>query len=217
MRRLQPPARIAVMGATGAVGRLVVDRLLDLGHLVTGQSRDASRLVGRGDRLRVVAFDPVGADGHEGFVRDAEAVVFALGAQPGRRTTLFSEATRHLLSAMARAGCARLVAITGVGAGATRGHGGFLYDRVIFPLLTRPLYVDKDRQEALISATELDWTILRPAPFAGHAPETDLTVVTEVPADMTLRAITRDEVAAYVVRCLSGGLHRREKVFLGHA
>ena len=43
-------------------------------------------------------------------------------------TTLFSKATRILIDAMRAAGVRRLVTVTGMGAGDSRGHGGFLYD-----------------------------------------------------------------------------------------
>ena len=56
------------------------------------------------------------------------------------------------------------VAITGIGSGETRGHGGFIYDRIIYSLFTRNRYQDKTRQEALIATSELDWIIVRPAP-----------------------------------------------------
>ena len=35
---------------------------------------------------------------------------------------------------MKAAGVNRLVAVTGLGAGDSRGHGGILYDVVVFPL-----------------------------------------------------------------------------------
>jgi len=37
------------------------------------------------------------------------------------------------------------------GAGDSRGHGGFVLDQTIFPLLLRKVYADKDRQEALVN------------------------------------------------------------------
>ena len=60
-------------------------------------------------------------------------------------------------------GVARLVAITGIGAGNSAGHGGFLFDKLILPLLLRHAYADKDRQEAVIRESGLDWVLVRPA------------------------------------------------------
>ncbi|MEM8848904.1 MAG: NAD(P)H-binding protein [Pseudomonadota bacterium] len=210
-------SRIAVLGATGGVGRLIVDRLLDIRLSVTAQTRLAARLADRAGHAKVVAFDPTRPDGYPSFLEGADAVVFALGAKTLRATTLFSDATRHLLAAMAQAGIKRLVAITGVGAGETRGHGGFTYNRLIFPLITGRIYADKDRQEAAITASDLDWTILRPAPFRDAMPEAPMEIVTDIPADLQLTGITRAEVADMAVRCLTDGLHIKQKVFFGHA
>ena len=44
------------------------------------------------------------------------------------RTTRFSQSTRILVDAMQIAGAKRLIAVTGLGAGDSRGHGGILYD-----------------------------------------------------------------------------------------
>ncbi len=209
--------RVAVLGASGSVGGRIVDRLLGHGHEVTAQSRSAERLAGLRDRARVVAFDPVAPDAYPDFLAGAEAVVFALGNRSLGPTTFFSDTTRALLAAMPAAGVRRLVAITGVGAGETRGHGGVLYNRVTFPLLTARVYADKDRQERLIGDSGLDWTIVRPAPFRNARPEGRLRTETEVAPDLQLTGITRDEVAAFVVAEIERPRYLHRKPFIGHA
>jgi hypothetical protein len=67
-----------------------------------------------------------------------------------------------LVDAMKAAGLKRLIAVTGLGAGDSRGHGGLLYDVVVFPLLLKRVYDDKDVQEWIIKSSGLDWTIVRP-------------------------------------------------------
>jgi len=64
---------------------------------------------------------------------------------------------------MQRRGVRRLVAITGIGAGDSRGHGGFPFDQVILPLLLKTVYADKDRQEAILAESGLDWVAVRPS------------------------------------------------------
>ncbi len=59
-------------------------------------------------------------------------------------------------------GTKRLIAVTGFGAGDSRGHGGILYDAVLFPLVLKRVYDDKDIAEQIIKASGLDWTIVRP-------------------------------------------------------
>src|SRR5262249_57772205 len=74
------------------------------------------------------------------------------------RTTLFSQSTRILVDAMKIAGVKRLVAVTGLGAGDSRGrggiiHGGIIYDSVVFPLLLKRVYDDEDVQEWIIGSS----------------------------------------------------------------
>ena len=96
----------------------------------------------------------------------------------------------------------RLVCITGLGAGDSRGHGGFLFDHVILPLLLDNVYDDKDRQEAVVRASDLDWTLVRPMvltnkPAGGHVQaQVDLTEVLG-------GSISRADVARFVVEELT--------------
>jgi hypothetical protein len=67
----------------------------------------------------------------------------------------------------------RLIVVTGLGAGDSRGHGGLIYDAIVFPLLLKRVYDDKDVQEWIVRSSGLDWTIVRPGlltdrPATGH-------------------------------------------------
>jgi SAM domain (Sterile alpha motif) len=57
-------------------------------------------------------------------------------------TRLFSEATRILVDAMEAKAVKRLICVTGLGAGDSRGHGGLLYDAVLWLILGR-VYADR--------------------------------------------------------------------------
>jgi hypothetical protein len=50
----------------------------------------------------------------------------------------------------------RLVCITGMGAGDTRSHRGFAFDRLSTPLVLRKVYVDKNRQQDAVRASSTD-------------------------------------------------------------
>jgi putative NADH-flavin reductase len=126
----------------GSIGRHLVPQALALGHEVTALVRDPSKfganLGARHERLNIVtgdALDPVAVDA---AVLGQDAVIFSLGRSNHRApTTMFSDAIRILIHAMKTHGVRRLVCITGIGAGDSRGHGGFLYDKVIFPWFTK--------------------------------------------------------------------------------
>jgi nucleoside-diphosphate-sugar epimerase len=207
--------RLLVVGGTHGVGRLLADAAARAGHAVAALGR---REMPPDDlpiaRFRGDARDPA-------LLRAAlrgrcDAVALCLGAAPTLApVTLFSEATREAVAAMRESGVRRLVAVTGIGAGDSRGHGGFLYDRIFRPLLLRTIYADKDRQEAILRASEdLDWSILRPGFLVDEAPTGRVRARTRLaPGDVAGR-ITRADCAAYALRTLEEGLHRREAALL---
>ena len=209
-------ARVAVFGASGGVGALAVQEAVAAGHAVTAQSRTRARLSDVPEGVRVVEADPLDPAQVQRAVAAQDAVIYALGLRTMRPTTFFSDTTRVLIDTMLACAVPRLIAITGVGAGETRGHGGWLYDRVIFPLVTRHIYADKDRQEALIAASGLDWTVLRPAPFAARVPDTTLEVHAAVAPDLTLTRISRAEVAKLAVSLIGDADSHFKRLFAGH-
>jgi putative NADH-flavin reductase len=123
-----------------------------------------------------------------------------------RPVTVFSRGTQNVLTAMAGHKVRRLLCITGIGAGDSKGHGGFLYDRIFQPLLLKTIYEDKDRQEALIRASDTDWTIVRPG-FLTNGPLTrHYRVITDL-AGITAGRISRADVAHFLLGELSANRH----------
>ena len=189
---------VLVLGATGGTGRAIVRAALAKGHTVTAlvRSPHAADLPG----ARVVQGDARDAAAVDRALIGCEGVISAIGTSisPFREVTVLSEATRVLLGAMGRGQVRRLVCITGVGAGDSRGHGGFLYDRLFHPLLLRRVYADKDRQEAAIRASNLDWVIVRPVMLTNGAGTGHMQATTDLDG-IHGGSIPRKDVATFVV------------------
>jgi putative NADH-flavin reductase len=156
-------SKILVLGATGGTGRLIVSQALERRHEVTVLVRSPEKANGLTGAKLIV-----GDVRDEKVLREAlkgqNAVVSAIGtpASPFSEVTLLSTATRALVGAMKAEHVSRLVCITGMGAGDSVGHGGFLFDNVIFPFLLKNVYADKNRQETIVRDSGLDWILVRP-------------------------------------------------------
>jgi putative NADH-flavin reductase len=137
-------------------------------------------------------------------VQDVDVVIQTLGVDVSPRvifegTTLFSESTRILADVMKAAGLKRLIAVTGLGGGDSRGHGGLLYDAVVFPLLLKRVYDDKDVQEWIIRSSGLDWTIVRPGLLTDR-PASGRYCILTASKDWRFGAISRADAADFLVR-----------------
>lgn len=206
---------VAVLGASGRLGRRIASRLVRDGHAVRCQTRDAAKLADLDGRATVVEMSPRDRRALSDLIAGADAVVFALGVDRIAETTLFSDVTRTLIEVMTAHGVERLIAVTGVGAGETRGHGGWLYNRLIFPFITRPIYRDKNRQEHLIIASALSWTIVRPAPFSTTPGRGPLEAHISVSPTLQLSSVGLDELAAFICDALASGAYVRQAPFVG--
>jgi putative NADH-flavin reductase len=194
--------KILVIGATGPTGRELVAQGAALGHQVTAAVRNPeTAMLPAG--VRVVRGDVLDATSMAAAVAGQDAVISSLGSKLSRKpTTLFSDGTRNLIDAMNGAGVRRLVCITGIGAGDSRGHGGFLYDRIFQPLLLNEIYKDKDRQEGLIRASSLDWTIVRPGALSNGARTEQVRAWSDL-SGVTVGKISRADVAWFILKYLN--------------
>jgi hypothetical protein len=111
---------------------------------------------------------------------------------------VLSTATSALVSAMKIAQVSRLVCITGIGAGDSAGHGGFFFDRLILPLLLRNVYADKNRQEAIVRNSGLDWILVRPSILNDQPSRNTVRALTDL-SGFHGGTISRQDVATFVV------------------
>lgn len=200
-------ANVLVIGASRGIGLATVRVLLAAGHSVRALARGASRIPIEDQRLEKLDGDALDRATIDRALAGTDAVIQSLGVAFTfdallKGTTLFSKATRILVDAMRANGVRRLVVVTGLGAGDSRGHGGFLYDAVLFPLLLKRVYDDKDVAEQIVRASGLDWTIVRPG-LLTNGPATGTYQVLVEPTSWRAGTISRADVADFLAKQVS--------------
>jgi uncharacterized protein YbjT (DUF2867 family) len=191
-------AKVLIIGASHGVGLETVRAALRAGHSVRALARSAASIPIQNANLDKISGNALDPDTIRNALRDIDVVIQTLGVDFSPRlivegTRLFSDSTRILVEAMKTVGVKRLIIVTGLGAGESRGHGSLLYDAIIFPLLLKRVYDDKDVQEWIIRSSGLDWTIMRPGLLKNSPVFTTLT-------DWRFGAISRADVADFLVR-----------------
>jgi len=197
-------AKVLVIGANRGIGLETVRALLAAGKSVRAMARNARGIPIEDARLETLDGDALDKAAVERALLGVDAVIQSIGVAIApeailKGTTLFSRATRVLVDAMRARGVRRLVAVTGFGAGDSRGKGGFLYASVMLPLLLKRIYDDKDVAEQIVRASGLDWTIVRPGGLT-NGPATGRYHVLADPASWRAGMISRADVADFLAK-----------------
>ena len=170
LRASSEPMRLLVIGATGGTGQELVQQALAQGHQVTAFVRDPARLQIEHANLRVANGDVLDYATVESAMRGQEAVLSALGHRKFYRPTkIQSEGMGNILRAMQACDVPRLICETALGLGNSVFRMGIPGTFFMLPLVLPFYFWDKARQEDLITASDRDWTIVRPGILTSGA------------------------------------------------
>ncbi|MDD4603346.1 MAG: SDR family oxidoreductase [Bacteroidales bacterium] len=190
--------KIAVFGASGKTGILLVFQALNQGHQVTAFARQPSKVTIQHKNLRTVKGDVMDIVKVKEAVTGQDAILCTLGVSSNKPNTLLSEGTRNILNAMEECGVKRLICMSS--AGILGQDAGFWFGKIIIPLFLRHVFADKKRQSQIISESKADWVILRPVGLTD-SPKTNSYKVTL--GNPTSRTVPRADVADFMLKLIT--------------
>lgn len=206
--------RVLIVGATGNVGQLTVKKAIEVGYEVTAFARSPEKLNDQSERLHFVSGNVMDATSVDRAMAGHDAVITVFGV-PLKWSTITSVpdlctvGTRNVLTAMEQHNVRRLVCMSGIGAGDSQGHGRFVFNNVILPLLLDRIYIDKNRQEQEVMESSLDWTIVRPTELNNKPGTGSYQVWTDLDGK-TAQTIARADVADFLVKQVDSNEYLRQ-------
>lgn len=157
--------KVIVFGATGTVGKLAVQKMLEDGHEVTGFARAPEKLAINDRKLSYFAGNATMPEIVADAIRGQDAVVITLGSGLSRKSDIRSVGTMNVIRGMQENSVERLICQSTLGANESWGNLNFFWKRIMFGMLLRPIFLDHELQEKLVRASGLNWTIVRPGAF----------------------------------------------------
>lgn len=202
--------KVAVLGAAGRTGRLVIAEATARGHEVKALVRSRAQLASE-ERCSVVEGDARDAAAVRRVIEGCDAVVSALGPTSGP-PDVCSTATKNVLVAMRELGVRRYIVISGAGLdfpGDRKDLPGRIVSKII-RLLSPAIVADKDRELALLQASDVEWILARPprlvdGPARGFRVSHDRALASKV---------RRADLAAFLVSQLESRENVRRAPFV---
>ncbi len=213
MRWYAGAVKVLIFGATGPTGRSLVACALDKGHDVTAFARNPAGLaMDEEEGFHIFTGDVLQPKTVDRAMVGQQAVLCALGprARTGTGetpTNVVSVGTRHILEAMERAGTKRLIALSSVGVGDSRGKRqagamrGFFQESILVPLFLKREFRDKELQEELVRESAVEWIIVRPTSLTSKPARGQFRVAMK--GETVPGSIAHADVAAFMVEQLT--------------
>lgn len=156
--------KVAILGATGRTGGLVVEQALGRGHGVVAYVRHAGALR-ESEGLRIVVGELSDTERLQSALSDVDAVICCLGTHNHKPVDLMQKNLPLIVRAMKRAGRTRLILLSAYGVGETADSAS-LVARLAYKIMFRSIFYDKERSEAGLATSGLDWTGVYPVGLA---------------------------------------------------
>jgi len=195
--------KLVVFGATGGTGRCILDVALAAGHDVLALARKPEAIALR-DNLSIQKGDVLDAGDVASAVQGADAVLSAFGPASNKNPgTLMSQGVANIVAGCTQHGVKRFVYESGLMC-SDGSELGFV-SRIgvkIFGSLYSALRTDKLKAEATITASALDYVIVRP-PALSHGPARG-TYTHGAGAKVDAAAkLPHADVADFMVKCVT--------------
>lgn len=207
--------KIAVLGATGRTGQVIVEQALASGHQVAALVRRPEGLPIRGENLEIVVGDARDPAIIEKLASENDAVICSLGIPASGRSHAEIDdsasvdvclvSTRLLFDALPRHGKRRIVLMSTHGAGGS--NDGSPYVTWLRDLVQNRV-LDKDYTEEFIAASDaaVDWTVIRnPAIYEGELGRPH-DVYTRIELDRS-SCVTYQDLAAFALSEVTAPRH----------
>jgi putative NADH-flavin reductase len=157
--------KLAIIGATGFVGKAVLNEALQRGYDVTAIARDPQKVDAASDKLTLKAADVFDTNALAVALKDHNAVVSAYNAGWANPNLYddFVKGSEAIQQAVKQAGVKRLLVVGGAGS-LYAAPGLQLVDSPQFPAEWKAgATAARDYLNTLKKENELDWTFLSPA------------------------------------------------------
>jgi len=185
-------ATIAVFGASGLTASECVYQALKEGDSVVGLTRNPSNLKipsgSGGDKADSPIDDPnltlIGGDVTK--IADVEkvfdaapidGVIVALGGKTADvGDTMLTDGTENILNTMKAKGVKRVAVVTSIGAGDSKKQAPFFF-KILMATAMKKIFNDKNNQEEVVKASDLEYCIVRPGGLTVDAPTGVINVI----------------------------------------
>jgi putative NADH-flavin reductase len=207
--------KIAVFGASGKTGSLLVDEALKSGNVVTAYVRKPESVKSQHPNLRVVAGYLNEKEKLKSVISGSDACISTLGGGSlTKHSSEIVEGIDNIVSIMEEEKVLRFIYLSSFGAGDSRKYMPQPVRFLIADLMLRVPLADHNTNESRITRSKLLWTIVRPGGLTNGAKTDNLKHGWEMTKIKGSLSISRSNVAAFLLDQVTNKDYLNKSVWL---
>lgn len=191
---------VTVFGASGKVGRLVVENLLARGYEVKAFVYSSSPFE-LSDKLQVVRGDIHKSNDVSSVLDGSDAVISCLGSWGTKHKDVLASAMKNIIPAMEKHNIKRIISLTGSAASLPNERLRLIdkLNRFLLNVVGHKILLDGESHLLQLAESNLDWTVIR-SPVMKSRPKTNYCLQQIAPSPFA--TISRTAVAKSIVEQL---------------
>lgn len=197
----QTISKVAIFGASGRTGRELVQESLRRALEITALVRSSAALEPT-PQLRVLTGNALDPEDVYKTITGQDAVLCALGGPPSDTSNIRACGTKNIISAMTALGVSRLICLSSFGVGQTKAQLPIFMKYFVRPFILKRAFEDHEAQEALVRASALEWTLVRPPQLLDASVQSDIHHNASGQPPVSMK-IGRNDLARFMINQLS--------------
>jgi len=204
--------KIAIIGAAGETGSILIDHALERGHEIIAIARSPEKIASQDSRVTKRRGDGFDRQSIIDALEGADAVITSVGKKNLRDKRYYLNTATHenVLAGMRQHGIKRLIPISSIGAAKLPRKG---IRRNIYLYLRRKYYGDMNDMEGQVLDSEMDVTVVR-APFLHNEPARKAFETVEGNILPNGRKVSRADLSNFVLDVIEKDMHMQKIVSL---
>ena len=193
--------RLLIFGATGGTGRNAVSQALEKGYHITAFVRDPTALAIKNKNLTLIQGNVLNLKDVQEAVKGQDIVISVLGNKTKdalwKSSTIISDGVKNIIAAMRANKVKRVLFVASFGV----NKDIFLPEKLFIRTVLKNIFADIPKQEALIKASGLDWTIVHPARLVNTPRTGKYKQGVDLPIGLSSK-IARSDVADFLLKSI---------------
>jgi len=193
--------RIALFGATGKTGKVLLKKLLIKEYEVKALVRNPSKLENYYSKVSIIKGDILDPSSVDNTIKECDVIICVVGHVKGTPNNMQLDGMKNIITSMSKNNIKKLITLTGAGV-FTKGDNPSFFDKImqlLLKIISFSRFKDGANMVNEIKETNLDWIVIR-APFiTNEKAKNKFSIYNNLESNKPATRISREDLVDFIL------------------